>query len=425
MKSKHLLLLSMCCLLLMACGKDDGPTTLLSQTDFPNVSYEDNNLTLNIQTEGKWTATSMVRWCRVWPEQGEGNGSVTIQVDANLDVARIGKVVIWTEEKQFDVSINQGEIPAGQEYHYRLPIIFHVFYANANDSRQYISATRIHEVLGEANRSFSGNTRYNGGENATDMNLEFVLATEDENGRQLETPGVEYIQVDRMPIDCEAFMGDQRYVKYLWDPNKYINVMLYNFADVEGGIILGISHLPLSTAGNNYLEGLGKIEESYLTKDNLPYPQCVSLNSLYFYEKTTDAYNSMDAGVTATHELGHYLGLHHAFDEDASGNLSVKCIDSDYCNDTPSYNRNSYLANLRALIYEAQSKGEPVEMSEAVKRENCQTGQTFSSYNIMDYEVTYADRFTADQRKRIRNVLTYSPLIPGPKKGAPLPVQPL
>ena len=35
----------------------------------------------------------------------------------------------------------------------------------------------------------------------------------------------------------------------------------------------------------------------------------------------------------------------------------------------------------------------------------------------MDYEISYADRLTNDQRNRIRHVLTYSPLTPGPKKG--------
>lgn len=52
-----------------------------------------------------------------------------------------------------------------------------------------------------------------------------------------------------------------------------------------------------------------------------------------------------------------------------------------------------------------------------VKRENCKTNQTFTSTNIMDYSVSYSDRFTNDQRSRIRHVLTYSPLIPGPKQG--------
>ena len=73
--------------------------------------------------------------------------------------------------------------------------------------------------------------------------------------------------------------------------------------------------------------------------------------------------------------------------------------------------------NLKALLQEAVQQGKTLSMNEAVKRENCKTGQIFSSYNLMDYEISYADRLTNDQRNRIRHVLTYSPLTPGPKKG--------
>ena len=43
--------------------------------------------------------------------------------------------------------------------------------------------------------------------------------------------------------------------------------------------------------------------------------------------------------------------------------------------------------------------------------------QEFISYNIMDYAISYSNQFTQNQRERIRHVLSYSPLIPGPKKG--------
>jgi len=52
-----------------------------------------------------------------------------------------------------------------------------------------------------------------------------------------------------------------------------------------------------------------------------------------------------------------------------------------------------------------------------VKRESCD-GAQFISHNIMDYSVSYSDQFTQDQCNRIRHVLTYSPLIPGPKTRA-------
>lgn len=417
MKKLEKLLFSLCLgLLCAACGGDDGPAVSLSQTDFKEVSYEGSVLELQINTALDWTATSMVSWCT--PSAAKGSGSTTLKLDVspNLDQNRSGKVVIWTSEAQFEVTVSQNALPAGQEYHYKIPVIFHVFYADRSDRNQYVEASRFAQLLAKVNSRYRGEVMYKGGESPVDMNMEFVLADTDEAGNALTVPGVEYIQVASMPIDCSSFMGDSRYVKYLWDPNSYINVMVYNFASVEGGIILGISHLPFTVSGAHALEGLGEVTQSYLTKENLGYPKCVSINSLYIYEDTGDSYNSMDANVTLGHELGHYLGLHHAFDETDSGDYATNCVNSDYCEDTPSYNRNVYMANLMAMIQEANRNGVPVQMAEAVKRENCKTGQTFSSYNIMDYEVTYADRFTEDQRKRIRHVLSYSPLIPGPKK---------
>ncbi|MEG1935331.1 MAG: zinc-dependent metalloproteinase lipoprotein, partial [Rikenellaceae bacterium] len=42
-------------------------------------------------------------------------------------------------------------------------------------------------------------------------------------------------------------------------------------------------------------------------------------------------------------------------------------------------------------------------------------GKNFISRNIMDYTWSYSNEFTQDQRQRIRHVLNYSPLMPGPK----------
>lgn len=80
-------------------------------------------------------------------------------------------------------------------------------------------------------------------------------------------------------------------------------------------------------------------------------------------------------------------------------------------------------ANLDKVEYDADyaytAKNDPANFTfdYLVKRKNCKTNQTFTSTNIMDYSVSYSDRFTNDQRSRIRHVLTYSPLIPGPKQG--------
>lgn len=421
MKMKNILFL-LIGLLAAACGNDSEPSVTLSQNNFQNVSYDQTSLEVEIRTSMNWTATSLVNWCKISEGQGTGNTTLKLLLEPNIDKDRIGTVKIWTEKEIMEITIQQTALPTGQEYHYKIPVIFHVLYNNQTDNKQYVSQTRLVEILKNVNAYYRGETLYNGGEKGVDLNLEFVLAENDENGNTLSTPGVEYVKFDTMPLDCEAFMSEKRYVDMLWDPNQYINVMLYNFDEVDGGnsIILGISHLPLSVNGSTYLEGLPSTSYSYLTKENLTYPKCVSINSLYIYEDqgANGSYNSMNVNVTLAHELGHYLGLHHAFDENNDSGLSTQCINSDYCDDTPSYNRVAYMMNLMALITEANQQGKTLSMAEAVKRENCKTGEIFSSYNLMDYEISYSDRFTSDQGKRIRHVLTYSPLTPGPKKGS-------
>ena len=35
--------------------------------------------------------------------------------------------------------------------------------------------------------------------------------------------------IEESEFDCESFMKDKNYVKYCWDQNNYINVMVYAF----------------------------------------------------------------------------------------------------------------------------------------------------------------------------------------------------
>ena len=99
------------------------------------------------------------------------------------------------------------------------------------------------------------------------------------------------------------------------------------------------------------------------------------------------------------HELGHYLGLFHAFSKDSK-------VETDYCADTPDYNRAAYeqwLNTIPSFI-----------LTEAYQR-NSRNGNTFTSTNTMDYFYGWLNLFTDDQRTRVRHVLEYSPLVPGPK----------
>lgn len=331
-----------------------------------------------------------------------------------------------------------------ENYVYKLPVIFHVLYVDESDPRQYIPAERLAQILQNVNDLFKGKL-YTAefGTTSEDMGVEFLLATHDEKGNKLATPGVEYVRwTGTWPIDPSDFMANNKAnVGYIWEPNEYINVMLYHFPIETSGETLGISHLPYVLKGINEMGGLSALDASKanIGKASLGFAYCSSINSRYAYKDVggayyeTDRYTnashrlfekavtgiqwSHDINVTMAHELAHYLGLRHVFAEQegtVEGDPADVCDDTDYCDDTPSYNRQAYLRDLNQYIA-TLPEGENVQAQRLVTRSNCQ-GEVYYSANIMDYSYTYGFKFSANQKERVRNVLYNSPLIPGPKK---------
>lgn len=321
------------------------------------------------------------------------------------------------------------DVITGDDYTYTLPVIFHVLYQNADDTLQYIRTSRLQELINNVNTLYKANIWVEKFGKGVDINVNFELATEDENGNKLTTPGVEYIKYSgTFPIDCDEFMNDQSntYTKYIWEPNDYINVMVYPFASKSDSetTTLGISIMPYKYDGYPNIEGLTEANRGNLTKANLKNAYCLSINSLYIYkqssyytskgESNTVTLNTLDANITLAHELGHYLGLHHDFAED-NGKLTDSDIDSDYCTDTKSYNRVEYNNWLSSYIKTQKQNKDSLKLETMIERSNSK-GESWNAINIMDYSVTMGYEFTSEQRNRIRQVLYYSPLIPGPKK---------
>lgn len=319
-------------------------------------------------------------------------------------------------------------------YVYQLPVIFHVFYTDLTTTKQEITVSRLTTLLQYVNEIYEGGI-YGTSE---DANLEFVMAQYDESGNKLSTPGVEYVEWNGdFPIDENAFMSDNtgKYVGYIWDPNEYINVMIYPFKENDdGSITLGISHMPFTTEGDEQLDGLSVTTSQTIKKSQLRFAYCSSINSDYvgqsssggYYQSdryvnsdhSASYYYATDVVVTLSHELGHYLGLFHDFTETITDGNAVtvdSCGDTDYCEDTPSYNRAEYIEYLNYYIQNNSSKGYSIQ--DLVLRKGCDSTE-FNSVNIMDYAYSYGYQISAEQKARIRHVLYYSPLIPGPKKSS-------
>lgn len=317
-------------------------------------------------------------------------------------------------------------------YRYQIPVIFHVLYKNS----KIVSTSRLTFILNNVNDLWKG--KY--GEGAVDPGVDFVMATHNPKGRKLTNAGVEYIKYTGDSISVKDFMKAD-HTDLLWDPNNYVNVFIFPFKndDQDENITLGISNLPYTTAGHN-LAGLEKSESESLTTANINFTYCVALNSDYLpesndswryaeYQGIRPEYrklnsNTADISVSLAHELGHYLGLHHVFSEDEDGNMADNCYDTDYCEDTKSYNRSEYNEYEKyyidsinnAQIITGQEKGLSItDFYNLMKRTTC-SGESFFSHNLLDYSVSNCDELTSDQRDRIRHVLYYSPMIPGPKK---------
>lgn len=324
-----------------------------------------------------------------------------------------------------------------ESYTYRLPVIFHVLYSADNEAeiKQKVTPARLAEILDHVNKIYSAGYYSTDIGTGLNINLRFEMATHNESDQQLSTPGVEYIKWSgTYPIDHAEFMNSDNkgYARYLWEPNDFINVMVYPFAPESGSeVTLGVSHLPFTLKDVNETDGLTALESKYtnITKKNLSFAYCTSINSNYIdYELdryTNTSHNiehgtlnqsKFDINVTLAHELGHYLGLLHAFTEetDEDGNtITDACADTDYCTDTQTYNRPNYLRRISEIF--TNSTGQTVSFRALAERTDCQ-GNTFVSTNIMDYSYNYAYEFTAQQKARIRRVLYNSPLIPGPKQ---------
>ena len=66
------------------------------------------------------------------------------------------------------------------------------------------------------------------------------------------------------------------------------------------------------------------------------------------------------------------------------------------------------------IEYYRKSHSTP-RLQDVLLRTPCE-GDNYLSANIMDYSYTLGYKISAQQKARIRNVMYYSPLIPGPKK---------
>lgn len=367
---------------------EDRPAPQVLKTSEQSISFSGKPgawmLTVNSNTS--WTVENETDWCKVDKTAGVNTENLVVSVDSNnTGAARSTVLHLVSELHNVDVTVNQDV--SMEEYFYKLPVVFHIIYDQDHDTPtdtvQNIKAETIAALVKGCN------ALYRQSNNSTDMGLELVPVTEDPDGNVLQEEGIDRVlRTNSAYRNADDFLASSNTqdAELMWNPNQYVNVYVFTCTDNS---LLGVSHLAL-TSNQNGLVGLERGQAYYTQIPNFPWG--IVLNNTHIYEE--------DAYTTLAHELGHYLGLFHAFSENG-------CDETDYCDDTQNYDRTAYTEWL-------STQSDPAN-PELYQRTDCETGVTFTSDNIMDYDYSHLNRFTPDQYLRVRHVLENSPLIPGPK----------
>ena len=244
----------------------------------------------------------------------------------------------------------------------RIPIVVHVLYAA---DEQNISNEQIALQIESLNRDFSRtNENYDITPDvfknvSADMEIEFCLATVDEDGNP--SAGITRTETSVVEIGLSnLYFKTDEGGKDPWDSEQYINVWVADFGNTE---ILGSTPL----AG----------EASPVEKDG------ILINYKYFGVGGEHQDMNRQLGKVLTHEMGHYFGLKHIW-----GSLNTMCTDDDDVTDTPLQNEPTF--------------GCPSFPSP----DECTQGNGIMYSNFMDYtDDACLSMFTEGQKSRVMTVI--------------------
>lgn len=263
---------------------------------------------------------------------------------------------------------------------YRIPIVVHVVHntasgeiggiTNGNISDEQI-ASQI-QVLNEDYRRQPGTNGFNTNPVGADARIEFFLAARDPSGQP--TTGITrhyYPQKASFDIDKQGEDVLLSQIAY-WPSDRYLNIWV---TKVEK--YLGFTQFPTMA---DTLSGLVPVSVSNEFTDGS------IIDYRYFGRQIGTVRNSTYCcGRTATHEIGHWLGLKHTWGDAFCGN--------DYVADTPTAEGSNQTVNCKELF------------------STCSGHRTRNMIeNYMDYSPDLCmNVFTQGQVNRMRTVLRLSP----------------
>lgn len=257
-----------------------------------------------------------------------------------------------------------------------LPVVVHVVHNGEQVGQgRNISAAQVAsqiEVLNEDFRRMTGTNGFNNDPVGADIEIEFCLAALGPGGQELAEAGIHRYNGNRASwtrTDIEGFLKPNT----IWNPNDYLNIWTVDF-EGESELLLGYAQFP----SDSQLPGLQPSGGSATTDGVVVRYSSFGSAEKGSFPVMSPPYNK---GRTATHEVGHWLGLRHIWGDGPCGS-------DDFVNDTP-------------------EAAEPTRGCPAGKT-SC--GSLDQIQNYMDYsDDGCMNIFTKGQKTRILAVMELSP----------------
>jgi hypothetical protein len=221
----------------------------------------------------------------------------------------------WIQSR---LSAKKNQLPQLASATFTIPVVIHVLHNGVNDVTN-ISDSQILSQIDVLNKDFkrlnadAANTPAEFLAVTGSIDIDFVLAKRDPEGQP--TNGITRTQATK----SQWSLADQYEFKSLsyWPAEDYLNIWVINFGTSD----IGFAQFPvtnnlagLETASDDRLtDGIVVDYRAFGTLDAGPFPLMAGYNK----------------GRTATHEIGHFLGLRHIWGDVSS------CGDNDFVPDTP------------------------------------------------------------------------------------------
>lgn len=223
-----------------------------------------------------------------------------------------------------------------------IPVVVHVIHngdaVGVNENIPDGQVLAQIEVLNQDFRRAFGTPGYNTNPVGADMEIEFRLAHTAPDGSY--TTGIDRVQFSQASYSDETLIESNVKPSTSWNPNNYFNIWTVNFGNSD---LLGYAQFPGTSGlgGLNSYEGAANTDGLVIgygyfgSADIFPQGNYSTVSPEYTY------------GRTATHEIGHCLGLLHICGDNFSS-CTVNATDSvkDYCLDTPATDQYNYYCNI-------------------------------------------------------------------------------